>query len=49
VSESTPFNAVSALLDYNASVLVIEEGKIRGIISRSDLLGSIVKKQSKTN
>lgn len=47
VSESTPFNAVSALLDYNASVLVLEEGKIRGIISRSDLLGSLLKKKTK--
>lgn len=46
VSEESPFSVLSALLEHNSSVLVIKNGKISGIISKTDLLGSIIKKSS---
>lgn len=45
VTRETPFKAVSALLDHNSAVLVLKKGAILGIISRSDLLGAVLKKE----
>ncbi len=47
ITEQTKANAVSALLENNPAVLVIKKGKIDGIISRSDLLNSLIKPQKK--
>ncbi len=43
VTEMAPFEVVSALLDHHPAVLVQSHGKITGIISKSDLLSSILK------
>ena len=39
------FRAVSALLENNAGVLVARKGKIVGIITKSDLLNSMLKRK----
>ena len=38
VSINTPLDALTHLLDYNYAVLVTDNGKIKGIITRADLL-----------
>ncbi len=47
VGEDSPFSVISALLEHNQSVLVVKNGKIAGIISKTDLLSSIIKKNGK--
>ena len=50
VTVETPSRAISVLLEHHQAALVVKKGKIAGIITRSDLLGSILKgkKQGKT-
>ncbi len=43
IQENTPLKVVSQLLDYNNAVLVKKKGKIRGIITKSDLLKTMLK------
>ena len=38
VDSSTPLGVISMLLEYNAAVLVSEKGKIKGIITKADVL-----------
>lgn len=47
VGEDSPFSVISALLEHNQSVLVVKNGKIAGIISKTDLLSAIIKKTGK--
>ncbi|MEW6295037.1 MAG: CBS domain-containing protein [Candidatus Diapherotrites archaeon] len=41
VQPNTPFNAVSVLLNYSNGVLVQFKGKVKGIITRTDVLKSL--------
>jgi len=43
VSKNTTINAVSNLLRFYPMVLVSENGELRGIITKSDLLGKVYK------
>jgi predicted transcriptional regulator len=43
IQEDAPFNVVSAMLEHYPAILVSKEGKIRGIISKSDLLNVMLK------
>ncbi len=43
ITEQTPAATVSSLLEHNQAVLVVKKGKITGIVSKSDLLGSMLK------
>jgi len=47
ISKDTPFSIVSALLSHNDAVLVVEKGKIAGILSKSDLLKVILNQKRK--
>jgi len=38
VNESTPLSTVSKLLENNNAVLIIQKGKIRGIVTNADML-----------
>lgn len=38
IDVSAPVNLVSSILEYTQAVLITEKGKIRGIITRTDLL-----------
>lgn len=38
VDSSTPLGVISMLLEYNTAALVAEKGKIKGIITKSDVL-----------
>jgi len=38
IDSSSPIDVVSNLLDYNPAVLVREKGKLKGIITKADLL-----------
>ena len=40
---NTPVSAARQLLNFNAAVLVVEKGKITGIITKSDLLKKMIK------
>ncbi|MDD5148056.1 MAG: CBS domain-containing protein [Candidatus ainarchaeum sp.] len=43
VQENTPFPIVSAMLSYHPAVLVAKNGKIFGIVTKSDLLRTVAK------
>ncbi|PIU21064.1 MAG: transcriptional regulator [Candidatus Diapherotrites archaeon CG08_land_8_20_14_0_20_34_12] len=43
VSEETPIKLLSDLLDHNQAVLISKSGKIIGIVTKSDLLKSVLK------
>jgi predicted transcriptional regulator len=43
IQETTPLQIVSQLLTYSPAVLVKKKGKIRGIITKSDLLKTMVR------
>jgi predicted transcriptional regulator len=45
VQEETPLQLVSELLKHNQAVLIARKGKVKGIIAKSDLLKSILKKR----
>ena len=45
IQENTPLQAVSQLLDYSPAVLVKKKGKISGIITKSDLLKTVLKRK----
>lgn len=45
IPPETPFKAVAGLLETSPAVLVTENGKTRGIISKSDLLKSVLDKK----
>ena len=47
VSPETPFKAVSALLEHSNGVLVMNKGKIAGILTKSDLLKVILNQKRK--
>ncbi|MFH1225318.1 MAG: CBS domain-containing protein [Candidatus Diapherotrites archaeon] len=47
IRENSPLGVVSALLDSGQAVLVGRGGKIRGIITKSDVLGAIVSRGKK--
>ncbi|MCR4335513.1 MAG: CBS domain-containing protein [archaeon] len=44
ITESTPFDVVSAIMKHSSGVLVTKQGKVIGIITKADLLKSIVSK-----
>ncbi|MEM4310792.1 MAG: CBS domain-containing protein [Nitrososphaerales archaeon] len=44
VGESTPLSLVANLLQYFQAVLVVNNGKVKGIITNSDIITSITKK-----
>jgi predicted transcriptional regulator len=41
----TPIKIVQSMLEHNAAVLVATKGKIRGIITKADLLKEVLKKK----
>ncbi|MBU0636539.1 CBS domain-containing protein [Candidatus Micrarchaeota archaeon] len=41
----TPFKAVANLLEHSPAVLITQKGKIKGIITKSDLLKSVLDKK----
>lgn len=43
IQENTPLNLISQMLNYNIALLVSEKGKIKGIITKSDLLKAMIK------
>lgn len=43
IQENTPLTLISQMLGFNAALLVAEKGKIKGIISKSDLLKAMIK------
>jgi len=45
VSGNTPITLIQQMLGYSSAVLVAEKGKIRGIISKSDLLEAVAKRK----
>lgn len=45
VNPDTPFNVLSELLLHNEGVIVAKKGKIKGIITKSDLLQAMLKKK----
>lgn len=38
MSPETPLSVISALLEYNTAVMVMEKGKAKGIITKADML-----------
>jgi len=42
IQPNTPFKVVASVLEHAPAVLVAEKGKIKGIISKSDLLKSVL-------
>jgi len=47
ISQQTPFKVVSALMQHNDAVLVMQKGKICGILSKSDLLRVLLNQKRK--
>lgn len=47
ISPNAPFRIVSALLEHHDAILVLEKGKILGILSKSDLLKVILNRKRK--
>src|SRR3989338_1062594 len=47
ISKTSPFKIVSALMQHHNAVLVMEKGKIIGILSKSDLLKLILNQKRK--
>ena len=45
IQPETPLKVVQSILEHNAAVLVAAKGKIRGIITKSDLLRAVLKKR----
>lgn len=45
ISEETPFEAISSLTEHSPGALVTSRGKVVGIITKSDLLKSIISKK----
>lgn len=43
VGEDTPLKLLSDLLDHNLAVLITKAGRIKGIVTKSDLLKSAIK------
>lgn len=43
INHSAPLSLVSALLEHSQGVLVAKNGKIRGIVTKADLLGIMLK------
>jgi predicted transcriptional regulator len=43
VKPETPVSVVSALLEHNTAVLVSEKGKVKGIITKADILKMVHK------
>jgi predicted transcriptional regulator len=43
IQPSTPESVVMQLLNFNAAILVVEKGKITGIITKSNLLEQMLK------
>ncbi|MCK4491398.1 MAG: CBS domain-containing protein, partial [Candidatus Altiarchaeales archaeon] len=37
VNQSNPFSSISALLEHNTAVLVVEKGEIEGIVTNADI------------
>ncbi len=44
IQPDTPLRIVQSILEHNPAVLVAEKGKIKGIITKSDLLKAVLKK-----
>lgn len=51
VQKTTPYHALSGLLEHNNGALVAEKGRIIGIITKSDLLNAVIaeNKQKRQN
>ncbi len=47
INEDAPFDLISSLLEYSPGALVGRKGKIRGIITKADLLNVMLSKGSK--
>lgn len=42
IQPNTPFKVLASILEHSPAALVVEKGKIKGIISKSDLLKSVL-------
>lgn len=47
IQEETPFDVIAALLEHHSGLLVAKKGKIKGIISKADLLSVILEKRKR--
>lgn len=45
IQENSPLPLVSAMLEHNSGLLVAKKGRILGIITKSDILGAMLKKK----
>lgn len=45
IQADTPLRIVQSMLEHNPAVLIMAKGKLRGIITKSDLLKAVMKKQ----
>jgi predicted transcriptional regulator len=45
IQENTPFHLLSELLEHNQAVLIARKGKVKGIVSKSDLLKAMLRKK----
>ena len=45
IQENTPFHLLSEMLEINQAVLIARKGRVKGIVSKSDLLKAILRKR----
>ncbi len=45
IQPDTPLRIVQSILEHNAAVLVAEKGKVKGIITKADLLKAVLKRK----